>query len=100
MFEPGDTVALLAVSRWRSAAVVQEVQRVEDLARPESVGRLGAVNEAGYDGVALTTAAQRERTPGSTSSPPSTWRRPFPLNPRSPRRPPGAGILVSPASEP
>ena len=49
MFKTGDTVALLAVSRWKSAAVVQEIQRVEDVARPESVGRLGALNEASYD---------------------------------------------------
>ena len=47
MFGKGDTVALLAVSRWRSAAVVQEVQRVEDLARPESVRRLDALNDTG-----------------------------------------------------
>ena len=45
----GDTVALLAVSRWKSAAVVQEIQRVEDLARPESVRRLDALNHDGYD---------------------------------------------------
>ena len=32
MFGKGDTVALLAVSRWKSAAVVQEIRRVEDLA--------------------------------------------------------------------
>ena len=44
-----DTVALLAVSRWKSAAAVQEVQRVEDLAQPESVRRLDALNRDGYD---------------------------------------------------
>ena len=32
MVGKGDTVALLAVSRWKSAAVVQEIRRVEDLA--------------------------------------------------------------------
>ena len=47
MFRTGDTVALLAVSRWKAAAVVQEIRRVEDVARPESVDRLGALNEAG-----------------------------------------------------
>ena len=40
MVGKGDTVELLAVSRWKSAAVVQEIQRVEDLAQPESVRRL------------------------------------------------------------
>ena len=49
MFGTRDTVALLAVSRWKSAAVVQEVQRVEDLAQPESVRRLDALNRDGYD---------------------------------------------------
>ena len=44
-----DTVALLVVSRWKAAAVVQEIQRVEDLARPESVRRLDALNRDGYD---------------------------------------------------
>ena len=29
MVGKGDTVALLAVSRWKSAAVVQEIQRVD-----------------------------------------------------------------------
>ena len=49
MVGKGDTVALLAVSRWKSAAVVQEIQRVEDLARPEAVRRLDALNRDGYD---------------------------------------------------
>ena len=44
MVGKGDTVALLAVSRWKSAAVVQEIRRVEDLTRPEAVRRLDAVN--------------------------------------------------------
>ena len=46
MVGKGDTVALLAVSRWKSAAVVQEIQRVEDLTRPESVRRLDALSTA------------------------------------------------------
>ena len=49
MVGKGDTVALLAVSRWKSAPVVQEIQRVEDLARPESVQRLDVLNRVGYD---------------------------------------------------
>ena len=49
MVGKGDTVALLAVSRWKSAAVVQEIQRVEEAARPESVRRLDALNRDGYD---------------------------------------------------
>ena len=53
MVGKGDTVALLAVSRWKSAAVVQEIQRVEDLARPESVRRLQLdLDEGGREGLA------------------------------------------------
>ena len=53
MVGKGDTVALLAVSRWKAAAVVQEIQRVEDLARPESVRRLQLdLDEGGREGLA------------------------------------------------
>ena len=53
MVGKGDTVALLAVSRWKSAAVVQEIQRVEEAARPESVRRLQLdLDEEGREGLA------------------------------------------------
>ena len=53
MVGKGDTVALLAVSRWKSAAVDQEIQRVEDLAQPESVQRLQLdLDEGGREGLA------------------------------------------------
>ena len=37
MFEKGDTVALLAVPRWTSTGVIQQIKVVEELVRPESV---------------------------------------------------------------
>ena len=62
MVGKGDTVALLAVSRWKSAAVVQEIQRVEDLARPESIRRLDALNRDGYDVYCTVNTVNPEAT--------------------------------------
>ena len=62
MFGKGDTVAVLAVLRWRSAAVVQEIQRVEELARGTTV--YCTVNTMRPAVSPLTKAAQVERDSG------------------------------------